>query len=504
MDKIVVKHSRIEINNYELGDSKKLEYIFSIWDPVRHCSYTKGISYDYKNKVLILPRGIDISYIENIFGCNAVIDKSCDEYVNCEPIPIKYLTRDEDQLKTLKFLLGKDEYKFTRSKSQLSINNNTGTGKTFVTIANICFTGRRAIIITNSLEWLEQWKARIKEYTPLQDKDIYMIVGAGSINKLFCKDPLEYKIFLASHSTLKSYANKNGWEAVGGLFKYIKCGMKVYDEAHLYFDNMCNIDFYTNTKRTIYLTATPERSDSEENTIYQLYFKNIPSIDLFNPESDPHTHYTAIHINSHPTPIDINNCKNAYGFNRVNYCNYFIDTDNFDKLLIILVDMILSINGKALIYIGTNYAIKEVYDKIVIQFPFLKNHVGVFTSMTTENRTEQLHKKIILSTTKSCGAATDIKDLAMTINLAEPFKSPVLARQTLGRTRGDDTMYIDVVDSGMYHTKRYYKEKKPIFNRYAKSCCDVMMSDEELDKRCDQVVKKYNDNKVMCTRVFNE
>ena len=27
--KILVKHSRIEINNYELGDCPKLEYIFS-------------------------------------------------------------------------------------------------------------------------------------------------------------------------------------------------------------------------------------------------------------------------------------------------------------------------------------------------------------------------------------------------------------------------------------------------------------------------------------------
>ena len=31
-------------------------------------------------------------------------------------------------------------------------------------------------------------------------------------------------------------------------------------------------------KKTIYLTATPERSNNDENNIYQLYFKNIPSI----------------------------------------------------------------------------------------------------------------------------------------------------------------------------------------------------------------------------------
>ena len=185
MNKIVVKQSRIEIHNYELGDCKKLEYIFSIWKPVEHKTVTKALEYDREHKILTIPRGVDISYIENLFQCDAVIDKKCDEYKDTEPIPIKYLTRDEDQLKTLKFVLGTDEYAYTKTKSQLSVNNNTGTGKTFIAVASICFTGRRAIIITSTIDWLNQWREKIKEYTPLTDKDIYTITGAGSINKIF-------------------------------------------------------------------------------------------------------------------------------------------------------------------------------------------------------------------------------------------------------------------------------------------------------------------------------
>ena len=164
----------------------------------------------------------------------------------------------------------------------------------------------------------------------------------------------------------------------------------------------------------------------------------------------------------------------------------------------------LKMNGKILIYIGTNHAISEVKENIEAQFPFLEGKVGVYTSIVKENKEEQLKKKIILSTTKSCGAASDIADLACTINLAEPFKSPVLARQTLGRTRGDNTLYIDIVDEGMYHCKRYYKEKKPIFSMYAKSCHDIILDDYEIDKRCDEVVKKYNNKTLMCSRVFKE
>ena len=504
MEKIIVKHSRIEIHNYDLGDAPRLERSFSIWKPVEHKTITKALEYDRENRILIVPRGCDISFLEQIFNCDAVVDRTCDEFIDRDPVPIKYLTRDDDQLKTLKFVLGKDEYAYTKSKSQISVNNNTGTGKTFIAVASVCFTGRRAIIITSSTGWLNQWKERIKEYTPLTDNDIYTIAGAPSINKLKTKDPLQYTFFLASHDTLRAYGDKHGWNAVSELFKYLKCGYKIYDEAHLYFDNIYKIDYHTNTKRTLYLTATAERSDRDENEIYQLYFKNIPSIDLFNPEEDPHTHYNAIHFNSHPTPMEITNCKNAYGFDRIGYTNYVIETENFNKLLVILIDMCLKMNGKILIYIGTNHAISEVKENIEAQFPFLEGKVGVYTSIVKENKEEQLKKKIILSTTKSCGAASDIADLACTINLAEPFKSPVLARQTLGRTRGDNTLYIDIVDEGMYHCKRYYKEKKPIFSMYAKSCHDIILDDYEIDKRCDEVVKKYNNKTLMCSRVFKE
>lgn len=500
--KILIKHSRIEINNYELGDSSKLEYIFSVWNPRLYQSFPKGIEYNEETKKLFLPRGIDISWVENTFYSTPEIDRKCDEYISTEPTPIKYLTRDETQLKALKFILAKDEYTKTKSKSQLSINIGTGKGKTFVTIAAICFTGARAIIITSSINWLEQWKEKIFEYTPIKPDEIYMISGAASIDKIKNRDPSKYKIFLASHSTLRSYGDKRGWDSIDELFKYLKCEMKVYDEAHLYFDNMCNIDFHSNTKKTIYLTATPERSDKEENEIYQLYFKNVPSIDLFDENRDPHTHYVAMHFNSHPSPMDINTCKNMYGLDRNKYTEYVVQRPMFKLLVNVLVDMFSKTPGKVLIYIGTNSAIRVVYDHIVSQFPFLRNSVGIYTSVIKENKLMQLNKKFILSTTKSTGAASDIKDLMVTINLAEPFRSAVLAKQTLGRTRADETMYVDVVDSGFYFTKSYYESKKPIFGTYAKSCTDIMMSDKELEERNNAIEKYHKDYKIMGVTIF--
>lgn len=504
MDKIVLKHSHIEINNYELGDCPQLEYIFSVWDPIYHASFPKSIEYDKEHKKLYLPRGIDVSYLKNMFMCEPVVDKTPDPYIMGAPIQIKYLAKDERQLEILKFILGKEKYAYTLSKSQLSVNSSTGSGKTFVTVASICFSGARTIIITSSIQWLEQWKARILEYTPLTDKQIYMIAGNASINKLYCRNPLDYPIFLASHSTIKSYGDRNGWDKVEELFKYLQCSMKVYDEAHLYFDNMAKIDFHSNTKKTLYLTATPARSSKEENTIYQLYFKNIPSISLFDENTDPHVNYVSIHFNSHPSPYDIQRCKNKYGFDRIKYESYLVQRPQFLNLVTVLIDMVINKNGKILIYIGTNEAIKVVYDHICYEFPFLAPYVGIYTSMTKEDKESHLHKKIILSTTKSCGAASDIYDLRCTINLAEPFRSAVLAQQTLGRCRADDTMYIDVVDQGFFFTKKYYEAKKPIFSQYAKSCKSVHMSDAELESRADAIHNKYGTRKIMCMPVYNK
>ena len=97
-----------------------------------------------------------------------------------------------------------------------------------------------------------------------------------------------------------------------------------------------------------------------------------------------------------------------------------------------------------------------------------------------------------------------IYDLRITINLAEPFKSSVLAQQTLGRCRADNTLYIDVVDQGFYFTKKYYQAKKPVFGRYAKSCKSIMMSDQELDSRCDEIHNRNGTNKIMCMKIYKE
>ena len=161
---------------------------------------------------------------------------------------------------------------------------------------------------------------------------------------------------------------------------------------------------------------------------------------------------------------------------------------NFAYVLMDKVFNLTSDGSKALIYIGTNNAISKFYEFLVNAYPKYENDIGIYTSVIPEDqKADMLEKRIILSTTKSCGAAMDIAGLKVTVVLAEPFRSEVLARQTLGRTRAPNTIYIDCVDDGFFYTKSYFNSKKPIFNKYATKCTNIVMSDVEIHDRMKQI-----------------
>lgn len=492
MPKIEVRNSCICIHDYNWGDCPRLENQFRIFDRIVHNYGYIGIFFDQEEHILYLSRGIDIWFVEDCFKVRAVYNNNYDAYNDIGDCKLKVGPRDDRQKEILRFCLGMSEYRDNIHASQLSVNANTGFGKTYISIATISYFEISSIIITYSVSWLDQWKERIQQYTGIKKKEILMISGSAIINKLMkMKDTSKYKIFMVTHSTIKSYATEHGWKAIGELFKHLKIGVKIYDEAHLNFANMSMIDFYTNTYKTYYLTATPGRSSEEEDRIYSLYFKNIASINLFDDDIDPHTKYICIKYNSNPSVFDISECKNQYGLDRNKYTNYLVNKPEYYKLLTIVMDLALKVDGKCLIYIGTNNAIMITYQWLVNHYPELYGNIGIFTTLVSKEEKERnKEKKIILSTTKSAGASMDIDNLKMTIVINEPFKSHITARQTLGRTRANNTYYIDCVDLGFNPIRRYYTYKRPIFDKYAIDCSEINIRDTDLDFRYNTIMEK--------------
>lgn len=487
MDKIVIRHTSIVINNYHPGDCIRLEDYFTLRDRVTHSDYVKGLIYDDIRKQLILPRGLDIDILENLFNTTAVVDYNYDPYETVPPILMKCVPRDDAQKKTLRFALGRGEYRHNQERSQICVNNNTGSGKTYIASAVIAVNLLKTIVIASKTGILTQWVNRLGEYTDITPRDICNIDGVGTINRLLATDcGSKYKIFFITHKSLTSYAATKGWSAVGELFRALGIGLKIYDEYHECFDNILFVDGYTNTYKTLYLSATPARSDKDENRIYHYAFKNVPSIELFDQEKDPHTAYIAIKFNSRPTPNQISECKNQYGLDRNKYANYVVHQPEFELLMYYIMNVISHTKGKVLIYVQTNAAIMVIYRWILENFNEYYYQIGIYTSIIDKDiKEEALNKKIILSTTKSCGAAMDIKGLNKTIILAEPFKSEVLARQVLGRTRDKDTICIECVDMAFRQIYKFYKQKQDIFDKYATSSRDLTLNHAALEARAE-------------------
>ena len=487
--KLVLTNSGIIINNYTLGSCPTLERNFKIWDPTYHRYNIIGMYYDPNTEQLYLPRGSDVSYIKRKIQSTMDPDEDltttvyrAHKYGYTRNIRMKKAPRNGRQEEALQFMLCKGKYECNSAKSQFSVNLTTGLGKTYCASGVISYTGIRSIIITSQTGLLEQWRQRLFDYTDIPDSEIVFLEGSPMLQRILNgqSSVVGKSIYLVTHSTLQSFGTSYGWDKVGEVFEKLGIGIKIFDEAHQNFYNMCMIDFYTNVWRTYYLTATPQRSDKDENRIYQIYLRNVPSIELFDDEIDPHTNYISMKFNSNPKPSDIVKCKNtSYGLNRIAYMEYLMKNDRFWIMFDYIFSLIYKAGGRALFYIGINSGILRVRDRILFNYPELINDIGVYTSISDDKVSEK-DKKYILTTTKSAGAGEDIPHLKYSIVLAEPFKSEVLARQTLGRTRDPNTTYIELVDVGFKQLMKYYISKKPVFSKYAASCKNIDVTDTKL------------------------
>lgn len=493
---VEIRSSCIILHNYEMGDNERLERALSIWDKARHRFIPMARYYDAENKDLYVCRGLDLWMIIPSFARNIVSHTEPNGYDNVGQILLKTQPRDERQAEAIKFCLGMDQYHMNRHLPQLCLNLTVGAGKTFLAIFCFAFYCIKTMVITSSVSWLEQWKEKIIEYTNLRSDEIYIIAGAPSITKLVkgIHKPNNIKFYLCTHSTLYSYGKTKGWDKLSELFQFLRVGIKIYDEAHLYFENICRIDFFSNVWKTYYLTATPLKSDFYQNIVYQKCFSTVPKISLFDEVNDPHTSYLAILFNSHPSAFELDKCCNStqYGFSIMEYVSYFETKDIYFKLLrIVLAHCLTSMSNedKILIYIGKNSTVLNTY--YWLRYNYYGIPIGIYTSLIKENKKDQLENTIILTTTKSASALLDIPRLKKVIIFAEPFNSAVLARQILGRTRDKDTELIELVDCGFQRIKDWYMNKRRnVYSIYATEMNEISYTDSEITTAIYQLDKQ--------------
>lgn len=479
-NEILVKHSSVVITNYMIGNSRQLEDMLSIWDPVYFKMDTLGYFYNEERKELMIPRGIDINFLEKMFRVRAQIIYDHDPF---EPTAYHLLMepKNDIQRKSISFLIGEGDFQYTKKYSQLALDLDTGDGKTYCIIAALTFMKMKSFIITPNDNIKGQWLKAIKKMTDIKDEYVLNIEGSGMIRKLLKMDKIPYKIFIINHRGIHSFAKAEGWDKVTELFQKLKIGIKVYDEAHFEFASMIKTDLHTNTKKTIYLTANFERSGHKENKLFTICFNNVAKFGKeTRDEKRKHIVYVVVKYNSKP-PLDIQlYVKGKHGFDKNRYIDYQITKDIFYEALMKVCNFVGNKEGKMMLVFSKNDVIDLISDYLLENYesrvPFKYN-----STVSQDDKFKALNSELILTTPKSLGTGSDIPGLRFVVN-TEQYSSAITANQISGRLReyADDkyTFYFELVDIGFPQVDTMFKARFKVFK---KKCVEIL--DLKLDSK---------------------
>ena len=469
---INVYHTHIEIYPYEAGEVRRIENMFSIFDQVFYKMIP--VAYYISDDRLYLPRGTNLHLLETIFGTTPTIITTSD--------PIKSIKinrtiepRSDIQKEAVDFLCSRDRFTKGLGYSQLSLNLEPGDGKTIATIMSICECYRcKTIVILHQTKLKNQWKNEFLKASDISEDRIYDIIGTNGMMSVI-NEEVDADIYIVNHQTIHQFASVMGWEKVKEFFTKAKVGLKVYDEAHKYFSNICMIDFFSNTKKTIYLTATFRRNGVKEQSIFKRAFANTYRFgeETLNYDSKrKHIIYYYTLINTNPAPIIVSRMYNKFSISPFKYINYELSRDNY-VFRTALRDILLEVRklrGKILI-ISPKKDSSEYLSVFAKEVLPNKTTSVINSDKTREENEEATKADVISSTLKSLGTGIDIRGLRVIINL-EPFSSEINMTQLKGRLRefspNDDTFFFDVVDTGIRRVSEMGDKRFKSMEKYAK------------------------------------
>ena len=476
--KITAHHTVTIVDGYELGESPRLQRHLSRFVEGDFKFIPSGFMYDEKNQRLLIPRGVDTNYISRVLDKPVDTDFTADKSAKVS-IKLKVGPRNDYQRESIAFLLGENNYRYTKKYSQLLLEGSTGSGKTFAATAAMAFIGTKTMVITHINKIKNQWLNNFYTKTDLTEKQVCNIDGSN-IAEMLLDTPankIPYKVFIVNHGTLASFAKKHGWEKVGELFRHLQIGLKIFDEAHLCWENIIKVDCNTNTKKTFYLTATFKRTDRNEQKLFETCFKGIAKYKPAGDANRKHVLYIGVTYNSKP-PYDVISSMQTYkGFSKTRYTDYLMENDEFWRVLDYLLKYVNSkLQGKILVLSSKIESSNLIRDFIRDNFP--DKTVGIYHSKATDEEKEYAAEAdIVSSTPQSFGTGVDIHGLRAVI-IVETYSSEVQAEQLVGRLRpyseNENTVFIEAVDRGFKKAHDMFKRRQKIF---LKKCLKVTYLD---------------------------
>lgn len=478
---IKVFHTHIEIFPYEKGDFRKLEERLSVWDDQYYCF--EPVAYYIEDGTLYVPRGTSISYIKSgLPNCDVVVDRSYDR-IDKIRISSKLLPKSNIQADAVDFLCSVGKFTKGIGYSQRALTLDTGDGKTIAAILAIANTYKcKSLVITHTSKLRTQWFNEFLKATDVSEDDLLILDSSDDMKKIIENNGTSASAMFVTHQLINSFGRNYGWEGVREFFKTVGIGVKIIDEAHKYFNNSCMIDFFSNTYNTFYLSATFDRNNNKEKSMFKRAYNNCYKFgdETLNYTSKrKHVIYYYTQFNSECPLSAESKMFNKYSISPFKYIEYELYGDDSARLLTCIYTIISKMSeydGKILITSPLIESTRVIGDFIDRHFP--DKRVCVANSETKAQLADFMKADIISSTVKYLGTGDDIKGLRCIIN-TEPFSSKDNMRQLKGRLREfsptDYTYFFDLVDTSISKVVSMGESRLSVMKKYALSVREIHM-----------------------------
>ena len=464
-----------EVLNYKEGTCPKLENDLSYWVQER---FTRNKYYYIENNTLYIAGGYDDTKLREY------LDRPINFKDTVNPrkrlvFSMKFQPRNDIQREAIRFLLGKDEYRYTMNMSQLVLSLSGGGGKTYCAIAACSILATKVLVVCHTDIIRQQWIDRIQEYTTIPSSSVMVLNSTTKMNELLDKSNNQIVnktgFYIASHDVLRNYMKRYGNNSLNELLIHLGIGVKIVDEAHKEFDNILQLDYFTNVWKTFYLTATFALSDDKTNAIYQKCFDRVFKLkrDTDNVGVNGKITYIAQMFNTNANHIEIASMhtrgRNAR-FSKPKYIDYELEKGDILDLIIEWLEWCikkeyLTDTDQFLVISPKIESCDIICNTIRKRIPELRSCVH-----HSKSKVESFDNyNVICVTAAMIDTGTDIDNLRGVI-MTEPQVSQVNNDQLIHRLkRGKDDrprVIIDLIDISVKPTVRSFYQRKKTFMQY--------------------------------------
>ena len=476
-------HIRIDSTNYGdvcdgLGDIRKVLDRFkeTDFDKRQRRVFVTARYYFYNRQTaqMHLPRHALKIVVEHLKSQNIPYD-IC--------VKNSYVDRLESPLQMLPHWVDRPEHQnainhLTRTdEPMLCCSMQTGKGKTYCATKSSISFETYILVLCSGL--LEQWKENFLEKTTVDEKDIFVIQGVSSVQKIIhiLETDKEHrpKILIGSIETVRLWvlAQSNPYDKMMTWFDFLNeygIGVKIDDEFHLNFAALVLIDLMSNVQTNMYLSATPKRSKSQAQAILNRIFPSeiIGGQNQYDKYIDTTMYTYRLEVNK-PQRFNTN-----YGYSHAKYEMELINNSQTRKrfvneVLFPIVDseyvnVRVEKGQKCLIFVQTVAFAQRLQQYLDFYY---NGRFDIRTYLSDDPEDNLFESDIIVSTPKSCGTGVDIKNLITVINTVS-FSSEPLCEQMFGRIRKivGPMKFIDLANSYLQqHLRHSYKRKKIFYPR---------------------------------------